>query len=363
MTCALPALPPGSRIVCERTAKGLSITVSPVGIWRGSAGLFPWGLMVVVFGSLVALQTRTEPLSGTDILLMLIFLLVGIGLMLGGLHVGRRRAVLAVIGDRLLVLQTGLFGSQHGEWWRADLEDVRVGTSGATVNHEAVLELQIYPRNGQKFGVLAGWDQAELEWLAEVLRRFLRLDALATDPGAAEEDEEDDEPPGRWLVCESAEGVTLTLPAEGYRPDPVGLLCLAFVGLIFGIKAAFGEEFNRGWGALSLSLSPFILVGIGASLLGIHRGRRRAVLSVIDDRLQVSQTGPFGSKRGQWCRAELTDVWPGCIYHGLVSQLQICSRDGRKFGMLAAQGELELEWLATMLRRSLRLARSHEQRN
>jgi hypothetical protein len=377
MTCSFPSQPPGSRIVCERAAKRLTLTVPPVGVWRGSAGLFPWGLMVTVFAALVALQGRTEPLSGMDILVLLIFFLVGSGLMLGGLHVGRRRVFLAVIGDRFLVAQTGLFGSKRGEWWRTDLEDVQLGASGATVDHEAVLELQIYSRDGKKFGVLAGWGQAELQWLAEELRRFLRLDALATEPDDAEED---DEPPGSWVVCENAEGLTLTLPPAGCWPGSnglfgIGLVCLGFVGVIFGLKAAFGEEFNRGWGALCLSMAPFILVGIGALLIGIHMGCRRAVLAVIGDRLLASQTGLFGSRRGEWCRAELTDVRPGweppacpllhrnllATYRDLTLRLQICSRDGKKFGMLAAQGEVELEWLATMLRRSLRLMDAKQQ--
>jgi hypothetical protein len=36
-----------------------------------------------------------------------------------------------VVADRLLVLQTGLFGSKRREWDRADLQDVQIGPSGA----------------------------------------------------------------------------------------------------------------------------------------------------------------------------------------------------------------------------------------
>ena len=44
-----------------------------------------------------------------------------------------------------------------------------------TVNDRPVPELQVHPRDGKKFGMLAGRDTAELEWLATVLCRSLRL--------------------------------------------------------------------------------------------------------------------------------------------------------------------------------------------
>ena len=56
-------------------------------------------------------------------LLLSIFVLAGVGMVLGAINMGRRRAVLAVVGGRLLVLQTGPFGSKRREWdrrnWRA----------------------------------------------------------------------------------------------------------------------------------------------------------------------------------------------------------------------------------------------------
>jgi hypothetical protein len=50
------------------------------------------------------------------------------------------------------------------------------------VNHRPVIELQIFPRTGRKFGLLAGRDVAELQWIAAVLRQAL---GVSSSPMAA----------------------------------------------------------------------------------------------------------------------------------------------------------------------------------
>src|SRR5262249_18306319 len=110
---------------------------------------------------------------------MVLFWAVGAGLMLGALHMGRRQAVLAVVGDRLLALQSGPLGAKRREWRRKELGRVAVGPSGMTVNDSPILELQVHARDGTKLGLLAGRDADELYWIATRLRR-----ALWPDQGA-----------------------------------------------------------------------------------------------------------------------------------------------------------------------------------
>jgi hypothetical protein len=81
-----------------------------------------------------------------------------------------------------MVIQTGLFGAKQREFPPGDLDDVRVGPSGMTVNDEPVLELHIIDGGGMKFGLLAGRSQEELRWLAAELRAVL---PGAADPGKA----------------------------------------------------------------------------------------------------------------------------------------------------------------------------------
>lgn len=102
---------------------------------------------------------------------------VGVLLAVHGVRVARRRAVIAIVGPKLLILQTGLIRSKERSWETADLETVRVGKSGIEINEQPVLELQVVPRVGLKYGLLAGRDVAEIAWIAAELRRRLGLKA------------------------------------------------------------------------------------------------------------------------------------------------------------------------------------------
>jgi hypothetical protein len=104
-----------------------------------------------------------------------IFLLVGIGLLLGAINMGRRRAALAVTSGHLMVIQTGLFGAKQHDWPAGEIEKICTGPSGMEVNKVPVLELQIYGTESRKFGLLAGRSDEELEWMASELRTALGL--------------------------------------------------------------------------------------------------------------------------------------------------------------------------------------------
>jgi hypothetical protein len=174
--------PADSRAVLEEHPDGVTITLPPPGVWRGSKGLFLFALVwcgfmtvfsVLFVPALVAGQVRGN--AWIAYVILPIHWSVGIGLLVGAIHLGRRQAALAVVGDRLLVLRTGLFGSRRHEWARADLAGVEVGPSGMTVNNTPVAELQVRPKDGTKVGLLAGRDEAELHWIATRLRRALGL--------------------------------------------------------------------------------------------------------------------------------------------------------------------------------------------
>jgi hypothetical protein len=52
---------------------------------------------------------------------------------------------------------------------------VGLGCSGLSVQGVPVVELQVQPIDGGRFGILAGRDRTELEWLATTLRRELHM--------------------------------------------------------------------------------------------------------------------------------------------------------------------------------------------
>ena len=69
--------------------------------------------------------------------------------------------------------RAGLLGTRQHSWSRNELRAIRVGRSGIESNDRAILELQIHPATGKQLGMAAGRDEAELRWVAAVLRRAL----------------------------------------------------------------------------------------------------------------------------------------------------------------------------------------------
>lgn len=178
--------PAGSKIILEQSADGVTLTVPPAGIWRGSKGGFFFSLLwcgfMTVFTSIIV-GAAFGDVKGRENLLVFFIVIpvfwgIGIAMMLGAINMGKRRAVLAVVGNNtLLAMQTGIFGGKRQEWQRDQIADIRPGPSGMEVNDIPVMELQIQPSQGKKFCMLAGRDQEELAWLATVLRRALRVPA------------------------------------------------------------------------------------------------------------------------------------------------------------------------------------------
>jgi hypothetical protein len=165
--------PATSRATVNEFPEGVTITLPPAGFRGGGSVLLTIGLMMAgIMAGLLAL-TRGLPVlfQGLFAVLGVVGLLVAIH----GVRVARRRAVLAVVGRELLVMQTGLFKSKERRWSIEELATVRVDKSGIEINEEPVLELQVVPRSGLKYGLLAGRDVAEIAWIAAVLRRRLGI--------------------------------------------------------------------------------------------------------------------------------------------------------------------------------------------
>jgi hypothetical protein len=192
-----PTPPAGNNVLVDRQPDGVTLTVPPLGLHRGGGFLFWWTLLwnafAVPFTAVVVYETaqgrfkiNDEPAGNWGYLLPLPFLVAGIISLLIVLHLGRRRAALAVVGDRLLAMSVGLFETRQGEWQRDQLDDIRAGPSGINQNGRDLLELQILPRVGAKFALLGGRRDVELKWLAAVLRQELGLGSARPTPAAAE---------------------------------------------------------------------------------------------------------------------------------------------------------------------------------
>lgn len=174
--------PAETTIRLDRLEEGeFTITVPPAGLWKGSKGLFLFSLLwcgaMTLFTVLIA-AAALQPAKKNDMpwfggLIFGLFWLVGIGVMLTAINMGRRRAAIALVGGNLMAIQTGIFGSKKQEWKIEEIANVAIGPSGIEVNKVPVLELQITDLSGKKFGFLSERDDNELNWLAYEIRTAL----------------------------------------------------------------------------------------------------------------------------------------------------------------------------------------------
>ncbi len=176
--------PAGSDISIERFEDGVTLNIPPAG-WRGAKGLLGFslcwcGFMVVFTTMFVVAGFKDAGLDEPGTMLIFVaftgvFWLIGIGMMLGAISMARRKAAIAVVDDSLMVLEIGLFRTKRREWDRNELESIRLGSSGTSVNNVPVMELQIRNRDAEKTGLLSSRNNEELRWISDLLTRALEL--------------------------------------------------------------------------------------------------------------------------------------------------------------------------------------------
>jgi hypothetical protein len=196
--------PVNSRVVLEEEADGVRLVVLPPGIWQGSNKFFVlwtflwWAFLVpftAIFGTAAVRgdvhNEHGEPVSATCSLLFLVpFWLVAVGFLAAIVFRGRFRTVLTVADGRLAVVQTGLLGPRRWQWSREEIADVlavcdrrsRVGEGKKNPYYPWLIDLRVVPRDGADVNLISYREgdsrKADLEWVATVLRRALRLEAI-----------------------------------------------------------------------------------------------------------------------------------------------------------------------------------------
>jgi len=119
----VPQRPAGSSVQFEQRGAGIRLIVPPRGIWKGSLGMFffslLWNGFMAVFTVIFFLPgTKKEVSLGMFLLIIGGFWLVGIGMLLGAVSMGRRRAELKVDANRLSIRTEGVFGAKQRVWSR-----------------------------------------------------------------------------------------------------------------------------------------------------------------------------------------------------------------------------------------------------
>jgi hypothetical protein len=188
--------PANTQIIIEPSATGLRFMIPPLGLRGGTRGMLGvglfWCFLMTAFSGFAAFATRGMKHKPPTIiwLFLAVFWLIGIGLLVGAINLGRRRAIFTFEGGTLRVEQKGPFGIKRFEWHNGDLSTVQAGDSGMKINGVPLMELQFLSVAGRKKSLLRGRAEDELRWLATELRRAMdlpspqgRLEALDTIQG------------------------------------------------------------------------------------------------------------------------------------------------------------------------------------
>ncbi|QNN24992.1 hypothetical protein HED60_22845 [Planctomycetales bacterium ZRK34] len=158
--------PPGSQMILEQRPDGLTIIVPPLGMRGVTRTMLILGAVITLIG-----------IPFIIVIIGLLFVIIGLMMVVGAIRNARRRAIIDVVGDVLLISMAGPFGSSQREWRAVDLNRIQAAPSGTSVNNVPLFELQIRPRSGGKVGYFGGRDKDELRWLAATLRDALNLTA------------------------------------------------------------------------------------------------------------------------------------------------------------------------------------------
>jgi hypothetical protein len=166
--------PAGTDIILRAEPQGLAISIPPRGIWKGSGGLFFFGLIWNGFMTLMTVVMIKGHPPIPVYLFLALFWAVGLGLLAGAIHMGKRKVLIAVVNDVLACRTIGPFRTSERKVALADMDTIQVGPSGVEVNNRPIMEVQIIPKKGGKIGLLSNRTAEELDWLAWVLRQRLK---------------------------------------------------------------------------------------------------------------------------------------------------------------------------------------------
>jgi hypothetical protein len=266
-------------------------------------------------------------------------------------------------------------------WSRRQLADVRLERDDSGDGPHLV-ELHPHPGEGTKIA-LPIWDEADARWMTATLRLALQIPDPPPPGQLPPFLERHEQPAGSKITLErSAEGVLLTVPAAGWLHPTVRRIfhwSAAFFGLALGGGPLFcwlAEAITVRSGDVVDPYTPgtfmayvfeavaviWIIVwtigGLWDLVVGVWRARWQGQLAVAGDLLILRCTTLFGTRSRQWERASVVDVRIGRAWGEFEEancELQIHLNDRKIVRVLPGYGDQELQWLATVLRRALRV--------
>lgn len=166
--------------VVEPAAGGHRVTVPAKGFFRTNGGLGAVSVvwMAFVFGFLFVLLFvgKSKFWDGLPFYVIL-SVFFGIGLFVGyvALKRGSNRVVMETGRERLRIDSRSAFHARVWDWPKAEVQSIRVQTTGEAIGNLKVRQLTIRPADGPPIAVLKQLKEDELRWLAALLRRDLEI--------------------------------------------------------------------------------------------------------------------------------------------------------------------------------------------
>ncbi|MCA9302829.1 MAG: hypothetical protein KC996_01770 [Phycisphaerales bacterium] len=163
-----------------QNSDGFTITLRPRGFWRGTKGFGSFALMwcgfvlvMSIFFGVAALRGKNSSTDWVFMSFLGVFWIVGGSMLFFAIRSGRRRAVIDVVEGALLVTRQSIGKPRSNMWALSDIERIEVGNSGTEINDVPVKELQVFPIEGRKVGLLSERPNNELRWIASLIRQRL----------------------------------------------------------------------------------------------------------------------------------------------------------------------------------------------
>ena len=170
------AQPAGSNAVLRPLPEGLSLTLPPLGLRRGSGGYLSFGLLwmgMILFLDVFAYFIVRKNFGLAHYVAINVFLVlfsfVGWAMLAAAIHMARRKATFEVAGGLLKFSTDGPFGKKKHEWSLADILRIHVGPSGRTTNNIPHLALSIHGKGRDPLLALEERDPIEQRWVAGIL--------------------------------------------------------------------------------------------------------------------------------------------------------------------------------------------------
>lgn len=369
--------PTDSQSTIDRREDGITIAVPAAGVWKGSHGLMSfsvlWNVLMFVFCSAmtwkaVAADNQNDRPDGIAITVMIVFVAVGVAMSVVAVNMGRRRATLATVHDKVMVGRVSLFGIHTISWSADEIDEIVVGPSGLEMNEVPVMELQIHHRDQRnKFGCLSQLDTNELRWIAAELNQTLGL--RKTDGDIAIEYDERDlggklvAPANSRLAIERGSGRTkINVPPRGMAHfASFQVFGLIFLLIAASVVAAVAWHYSKAEKAPGLGLILFAAVwvlfmgGAGITMFtgGLVAARRRFQIVMNARELSILRTGPFGKRRLVWGREELSEAIvedSGTkVNNRTYYQVAVLARRRAPFGLMAGRDRDELGFVAAAI--------------